>query len=187
MTMPMRIENIIPKGWVFYSADFSAQTYNLACKGRVTLRRDGDGADKWYSLPPEAKNEVTLFVNGEGPSLWDATNDACRQITKEDDIDAILESYNDPVYRIGDIFEIGDDVEDKYILAFVDNERSTECSTLSLISLKEGNRWCNPIRFNDDNNIMANGIKHSEFKALFNRATISASKFKKVLDAGKIV
>ena len=181
MTVPMRIEQIIPKGWMFYSADFSAQTHNLACKGRVSFKRDRDGTDKWHSLPPEAKNEVALFVNGEGPSLWDAINDACRQITKEDDIDALLNPEPDR-YKIGDIFETTD-TNEKFILAAVGVDINKSVM-VSLISLHCGNRWKDPLSTHSFEKMT---IEVSEFNSIFNNGGKTSKEFTKVLDAGKIV
>lgn len=67
---------VIPKGWYFYTADFSVENR----PGRITLKRDAEGAKWWHSLT-DADQEITdLFLGGSGNTVDEAIADAITHI-----------------------------------------------------------------------------------------------------------
>ena len=66
----------IPKGWRFYTADFSV----IGRKGRVMLTRDEAGAKWWHSLDAAAQYNISLYLTGFGNTVNEAIDDAIRFI-----------------------------------------------------------------------------------------------------------
>lgn len=63
----------IPKGWSFYTADFSMQAMGNGKHGSVTLIRDDEEQKKWHKLPDSIKDNTEacppLFVYGTGATI----------------------------------------------------------------------------------------------------------------------
>ena len=66
------IEQQIPKGWRFYSADFSIED----SRGRVLLVRCREQREAWHQLSEEQQEQTPLYAHGFGFSLEEAVRDA---------------------------------------------------------------------------------------------------------------
>jgi len=73
------LESFIPRGWVFYSADFSLLVSGHGL-GSVMIRRDKEGTECWHSLSDAEKERVQLYVTGVGRSVGEALQNAVEQI-----------------------------------------------------------------------------------------------------------
>jgi hypothetical protein len=72
----------IPKGWSFYSADFSRQAMGTSNFGSVTLIRDTEDRKRWHKLPesvkdcteecPTGRMLIPLYVYGQGANIENA-------------------------------------------------------------------------------------------------------------------
>ena len=66
----------IPKGWSFYSADFSRQAMGTSNFGNVMLIRDTEEQKRWHKLPESVKDCTEecppLYVYGQGANIENA-------------------------------------------------------------------------------------------------------------------
>lgn len=76
------VDDILPEGWVLYSADFSLAAKGWGAPGSVTLTRDMKGTSTWLKLPTNLQAETPLFVSGRGATLAEALRDAIKRIEK---------------------------------------------------------------------------------------------------------
>lgn len=72
-----------PKGWVFYSADFSLQASGKSELGSVTLIRDIEGRKWWHSLSDTEMLEHSLYVYGTGKTIFEALENAATKLLGE--------------------------------------------------------------------------------------------------------
>ena len=69
----------IPKGWYFYSADFSIE----GTKGRILLSRDTEGKAWWHTLDEAGQQNISLYISGYGCNVNEAIDNAIGFIPQE--------------------------------------------------------------------------------------------------------
>jgi hypothetical protein len=80
------IEDQIPSGWKFYSADFSCvdSKYTSGLAGTVMLIRDKESRQTWHTLSEAMKSSTPLYVQGNGMTFQEALNDACARARQQE-------------------------------------------------------------------------------------------------------
>lgn len=69
-----------PEGWVFNTADFSLlASGNYVVPGSVTFIREPKQRAKWSTLSEVYQTAFPLYVYGEGFTLTEAFEDACKK------------------------------------------------------------------------------------------------------------
>lgn len=74
--VPEAVASLIPKGWVFYSADASIQSSNPRRPMTAMIKRDVDGVQWWLQLTEEEKERTSLYSTGAGMTLTLAIQNA---------------------------------------------------------------------------------------------------------------
>ena len=69
-------KDVIPAGWVFYSADASIQSSNPRRPMTAMIKRDVDGVQWWLQLTEEEKERTSLYSTGAGMTLTLAIQNA---------------------------------------------------------------------------------------------------------------
>ncbi|MGJ3704606.1 hypothetical protein [Variovorax sp. AFSI2.2] len=75
-----RCADLVPAGWVFYSADFALQSADPTQLGTVMLMRDAAGTKDWLALSEADRAAKQLFQFGKGMTVNAAIADAAAKI-----------------------------------------------------------------------------------------------------------
>lgn len=73
-------KDVIPAGWVFYSADASIQSSDPRRPMAAMIKRDVDGVQWWLQLTEEEKEATPLYSSGAGMTLTLAIQNAVAAI-----------------------------------------------------------------------------------------------------------
>jgi hypothetical protein len=73
------VEEMIPAGWMFCSADFSIRAGDGTSKGKVMLKRTSENVARWLCLSDELREKHALWLVGDGNTFIEALEAAVWQ------------------------------------------------------------------------------------------------------------